>query len=80
MLPWAWHRAAGTGLSARTLRLGPRWLADLPWPAGPIAPAVEALRDGDVVACGSAVAHAFGIGAADASVLENWWRARLPHG
>ena len=77
---WAWHRAAGTGLSARTLRLGPRWLADLPWPAGSVVPAVEALRDGDVVACGSAVAHAFGVDAADAAVLEQWWRARLSHG
>ena len=25
---WAWHRAAGTGLSTTSLRLGPRWLAD----------------------------------------------------
>ena len=33
---WAWHRAAGTGLSAETLRLGPRWLAELPWPRGPL--------------------------------------------
>ena len=31
---WAWHRAAGTGLSARAVRLGPRWLGELPWPAG----------------------------------------------
>ncbi len=75
---WAWHRAAGTGLSAGTLRLGPRWLADLPWPAGPLAPAVEALRDGDVVACGSAVARAYGIDAEDGAVLDRWWRARLP--
>jgi hypothetical protein len=77
---WAWHRAAGSGLSAGTLRLGPRWLADLPWPAGSVAPAVEALGDGDVVACGSAVTHAYGIDAADATALERWWRACLPPG
>ncbi len=34
---WAWHQAAGTGLSATTVRLGPRWLAELPWPHGDIA-------------------------------------------
>jgi SAM-dependent methyltransferase len=77
---WAWHRAAGSGLSAGALRFGPRWLADLPWPAGSVAPAVEALRDGDVVACGSAVTHAYGIDAADATALERWWRACLPPG
>ncbi len=40
---WAWHRAAGTGLSARAVRLGPRWLGELPWPAGPLGDAVAAL-------------------------------------
>ena len=67
-------------MSARSLRLGPRWLADLPWPAGSVAPAVEALRDGDVAACGSAVVDAYGIDAADAATLDRWWRARLPAG
>ncbi len=60
---WAWHRAGGTGLSAHVLRLGPRWLADLPWPAGELEPAVAALRDGDVEACGRAVGAAYGVGA-----------------
>jgi SAM-dependent methyltransferase len=77
---WAWHRAAGTGLSARTVRLGPRWLAELPWPAGPLAPAVEALRDGDVGACGAAVDDAFEVSGDDASGLWRWWRAQLPSG
>ena len=40
---WAWQRAAGTGLSSNALRLGPRWLAELPWPSGPVAAAVTAL-------------------------------------
>jgi SAM-dependent methyltransferase len=77
---WAWHRAAGTGMSAGSLRLGPRWLAELPWPAGPVGPAVEALRDGDVVACGSEVARAYGIEVSEAKGLERWWRALLPSG
>jgi hypothetical protein len=77
---WAWRRAAGTGLSARTLRLGPRWLADLPWPAAPLEPAVEALRDGDVEACGAAVDDAFGLGGDDGAGLFEWWRAQLPSG
>lgn len=75
---WAWHRAAGTGLSARALRLGPRWLGELPWPAGSVAPAVEALRDGDVAACGAALSEAYGIGAAEAVVLQRWWHTHLP--
>ncbi len=75
---WAWHRAAGTGLSARTLRLGPRWLAELPWPAGSVRPAVEALRDGDVVACGAAVGEAYGVGGSGS--LQRWWETQLPRG
>ncbi len=58
---WAWQRAAGTGLSSNALRLGPRWLADLPWPAGPLTAAVAALRAGDVDACGRAVTVAYGL-------------------
>ncbi|MET0146082.1 MAG: N-6 DNA methylase [Ilumatobacteraceae bacterium] len=75
---WAWHRAAGTGLSADTIRLGPRWLVDLPWPAGDLAPAATALRDGDVVGCGLAVMDAYGVGG-DAE-LASWWTERLGRG
>jgi N-6 DNA Methylase len=75
---WAWHRAAGTGLSAHTLRLGPRWLADLPWPEVSVAAAIEALRDGDVAACGAAVSNAYGLGPGDAAPLRRWWEAQLP--
>jgi hypothetical protein len=75
---WAWHRAAGTGLSARSLRLGPRWLAELPWPAGSLAGAVDALAAGDVVGCGAAVVDAYGLGAGAARPLRRWWEAQLP--
>jgi hypothetical protein len=75
---WAWHRAAGTGLSARALRLGPRWLAELPWPAGSLAGAVDALASGDVVECGAAVSDAYGIDAGEATPLRRWWEAQLP--
>ena len=87
---WAWHRAAGTGLSATSLRLGPRWLTELPWPAGDLGPAVDALRDGDLVACGRAVLRAYDIdaeagsetadahGASGAQPLLEWWTERLP--
>ncbi|MET0325275.1 MAG: N-6 DNA methylase, partial [Ilumatobacteraceae bacterium] len=80
---WAWHRAAGTGLSATALRLGPRWLVDLPWPAGGLDAAVTALRDGDVVACGSAVSRSYGVGDDDRwgeRSLLDWWADRLPGG
>jgi SAM-dependent methyltransferase len=70
---WAWHQRGGTGLSPATIRVGPRMLAQLPWPSGPIATAVDALRAGDVVACGRLVDTAYGLDAADRSVLFDWW-------
>ena len=73
---WAWHRAAGTGLGARAVRLGPRWLGELPWPAGALEPAISALRAGDVVTCGQAVLDACRVG--DRGSLVDWWRAGLP--
>src|SRR5688572_27921587 len=57
----AWHAAAGTGLSARALRLGPSVLATVPWPAGALDAAVDALRSGDIARCGAAVTLAYGI-------------------
>ncbi len=73
---WCWFEAAGTGLSARTIRLGPALLATVPWPAGDLGPAVDALRRGDVIGCGAAVTAASGIDD-DGSLLE-WWCAGLP--
>jgi hypothetical protein len=72
---WAWHRAAGTGLSAGALRLGPRWLAELPWPAGDLSAAIGALRAGDVARAGAAALDAYGV---DGAALLTWWRERLP--
>jgi len=71
---WAWHRAAGTGLSATSLRLGPRWLAELPWPVGPLDGAVAALGAGDVDACAALVGRAYG---ADDG-LTRWWACPRP--
>lgn len=73
---WAWHRAAGTGLSADTLRLGPRWLAELPWPAGGVDAAASALAAGDVEGCGHAVQEAYGL--EPGGSLATWWACRLP--
>ncbi len=77
---WAWHRAAGTGLSATSLRLGPRWLAELPWPAGSMEPAAAGLGRGDVVGCGRLVMDAYRLdpSAPAASELLSWWTDRLP--
>jgi SAM-dependent methyltransferase len=69
---WAWHRAAGTGLSARAVRLGPRWLGELPWPAGDLTAATAAYRAGDVEACGRAVQAAYGV---SDEALHAWWMA-----
>jgi len=76
---WAWHAAAGTGLSATAIRVGPRLLAKLPWPAGSLAGAVEALRAGDLAACGRAVDRAFGaVGTAADEHRHRWWTSSLP--
>jgi hypothetical protein len=77
---WLWHRGAGTGLSADAIRLSPVTLAALPWPAGDLGAAVDALRRGDVRGCGEAVDVAYGI--RDESTLFelslfDWWSALL---
>ena len=72
---WLWHRGAGTGLSADSIRLSPVTLGELPWPGGDLRTAVAALRDGDVRSCSSAIAEAYGID--DATALEAWWTALL---
>jgi hypothetical protein len=49
-------------------------LAELPWPTGPLDAAVDALRDGDVVACAGLADAAYGIDADECAVLADWWR------
>lgn len=70
---WAWHRAAGTGMSARAIRLRPDLLAALPWPAGSLSDAAVAWRDGDVAASTAAVNRAYRLAAGDAASLVSWW-------
>jgi hypothetical protein len=72
---WLWHRGAGTGLSADAIRLSPVTVAMLPWPSGDLDPAIDAIRRGDVRACGTAVDVAYGV--ADDSALFDWWSALL---
>ncbi len=72
---WAWHRCAGSGLSAASLRTGPSVLADLPWPTGDLSSAVTALVDGDIDGCGRSVDQAFGVGN---QALVEWWSALRP--
>jgi hypothetical protein len=72
---WAWHRSAGTGMSADTIRLGPVMLADLPWPNRPLDGAVAALQDGDPLSCATMVLEAHGC--ADRADLMAWWRKGL---
>jgi hypothetical protein len=75
---WAWHRVAGTGLSASAVRVGPRLLAAVPWPAGPLGAAIAAWRAGDLAASGREVHAAFGIAGRASERLVSWWRALLP--
>ena len=72
---WLWHRGAGTGLSADTIRLSPVTLAALPWPSGDLSAAVAALARGDVRACGAGVDRAYGID--DDTELFGWWSSLL---
>ena len=53
---WLWHAAAGTGLSARTVRLRPALVSSVPWPDGALGQAVAAYDRGDLA--GSAVRRA----------------------
>jgi SAM-dependent methyltransferase len=76
----AWQLGAGTGLSTRSVRVGPALLAQLPWPAGDLSEATEALAAGDAEACGRAVCAAFAIDRRDASPMLDWWRSQLPAG
>lgn len=66
-----WHTTAGTGLSASAVRIGPGSLQAVPWPTGSLEAAVNALRAGDVIACGAAVCTAYGLDLRHR--LLTWW-------
>jgi methylase of polypeptide subunit release factors len=70
------HQSVGSGLSPSTVRVSQRTLGALPWPAGDLSGAAEALRAGDLFACGRAVDAAYGV--ADQSVFD-WWANSLSH-
>lgn len=71
----AWHQAAGTGRSATTIRLGPRLVESIPWPAGSLTTAARAVADRDPLACGRAVHEAYGLDVDDEAL--SWWAAHL---
>jgi hypothetical protein len=71
------RRAAGTGMSARVVRVTARHLHAVPWPAGDLGQAVAAIRAGDVLACGAHVVRAYGITGPDADALLEWWATRV---
>jgi hypothetical protein len=66
------HRSVGSGLSATTMRVSQRVLAELPWPGGDLDAAVAALARGDIDACGREVDRAYGV-VDDAQFA--WWSA-----
>lgn len=70
---WAWHQRGGTGMSSRTIRLGPAMLAGLPWPSGRLDEPAEALKAGDIEACGRGVDVAYGLGERERRLLLDWW-------
>lgn len=64
-------------MSTKAVRLTPAVLTSVPWPAGELESAVDALTAGDVVGCGAAVMRACGLDP-DADDLFTWWCAALP--
>lgn len=72
----AWWDGAGSGLSARSIRISPRLLMALPWPAGDLGPAVTHLRAREIAACGRAVAQAYEMDLDHPAI--NWWEQALP--
>ena len=64
------EQSVGSGLSATTVRVSQRTLGALPWPAGTLIHAIDALRAGDVVQCGRLTDAAFGVFDDD---LFEWW-------
>jgi hypothetical protein len=75
---WLWHAAAGTGLSARTVRLRPALLAAVPWPRGSLDAAIAAYDAGDLAAASEAVHRAYGIDHPESGRLVDWWSSWLP--
>ena len=73
---WVWQHGGGTGLSTTSVRMRPALLADIPWPRGSLAPAVERLAAGDLVGCGREIGRAYGLD--DHTELLTWWAAQLP--
>lgn len=76
----AWHLAAGTGLSTRSVRIGPQIIGSIPWPSGSLDEAVRLLTtDAPVVKVGRAVMSAYGLDPnAEGAALTEWWSSRLP--
>lgn len=70
---WLWHTAAGTGLSARTIRIRPAVVAAVPWPGGALGSAIERYEVGDLTGSAGAVHAAYGISASDGEQLLRWW-------
>jgi hypothetical protein len=79
---WLAARSAGTGLSARALRVSAPVLGRLPMPAGELDAAVACLGSGDLAGCGSAVSRAYGLDDAAGRELLDWWLsgAKVPSG
>jgi SAM-dependent methyltransferase len=75
---WAAREVAGSGRGGGSLRLSAPLLGRTPWPAGDLGRARRALSAGDVVSCGVEVTKAFGLRAASATGLVDWWASALP--
>jgi hypothetical protein len=75
---WLWHAAAGTGLSARTVRLRPALLAAVPWPRGSLDAAIAAHEESDLAAASLGVHRAYGIDDHEGGRLLDWWSSWLP--
>jgi SAM-dependent methyltransferase len=71
--------AAGSGMSASTVRVAAKALERLPLPAGSLGAAAAALRAGDLDGCATAATAAYGIDPASdhGRALLDWWRTSV---
>ena len=70
---WLWHAAAGTGLSARIVRLRPALVAGVPWPAGRWRRDRGLRRRRPGRPARIAVHRAYGIAESAGDRLLRWW-------
>ncbi len=72
---WALVQWSGSGLGVATIRPTAAGLGALPFPAGDLTPAGQALAGGDLDEATDLAARAYGLSATDHVELMRWWQS-----